>query len=62
MCGTAICTNFPSKYAPKFTIFIAALEKNILSNRVFGGGTLTIYFFSWEGGEDSLKEFMNEIN
>ena len=29
---------------------------------MFGGGTLTIRFFSWKGGKDSLKEFMNEVN
>ena len=29
---------------------------------MFGGGILMIYIFIWEHGEESLKEFINEIN
>ena len=29
---------------------------------MFVGVILTMYFFIWEYGEESLKEFINEIN
>ena len=29
---------------------------------MLGGGILMIYFFIWEHGEKSLKEFINETN
>ena len=45
---------------------MAYLEKRILENiellLAFGGEILMIYFFTWEYGEDSLKQFIETLN
>ena len=50
ICITAIDTKFASLYA---VLFMAALEENILNK---------VKIFIWKHGEESLKEFINEIN
>ena len=63
ICGTAIGTKFAPPYA---VLFMAVLEQNILSKvkkkpsvwwRYIGG-----IFIIWEHREESLQEFINEIN
>ena len=61
--GTAIGTKFAPPYA---VLFMAALEEKILSKvkkkpRVWWRYIDDI-FFTWEHGEESLKDFINEIN
>ena len=61
--GTAIGTKFAPPYA---VLFIAALEEKILSKVKKKPSVWWRYiddmFFIWEHGEESLKEFINEIN
>ena len=61
--GAAIGTKFAPPYA---VIFMAALEEKILSKVKKKASVWWIYiddiFFIWEHGEESLKEFINEIN
>ena len=62
ICGTAIGT----KFAPPYTVlFMAALEEKILSKVKKKPSVWWRYindiFFIWELGEESLKEFINEI-
>ena len=61
--GTAIGTKFAPPYA---VLFMAALEEKILSNVKKKPSVWWRYiddiFFIWEHGEESLQEFINEIN
>ena len=50
ICITAIGTKVAPLYA---VLFMAALEENILNK---------VKIFIWKHGEESLKEFINEIN
>ena len=63
ICGTAIGTKFAPPYAVTFT---AALEEKISSKVKKKPSVWWRYiddiFFIWEYGEESLKEFINEIN
>ena len=61
--GTAIGTRFAPPYA---VLFVAALEEKIL-NKVKKETECLVevywwYIFYWEHGEESPKEFINEIN
>ena len=61
--GTAIGTKFAPPYA---VLFMAALEEKILSKGKKKPSVWWRYIdnllFIWEHGEESLKEFINEIN
>ena len=61
--GTAIGTKFAPPYA---ILFMAALEEKILNKVKKKPNVWWRYiddiFFIWEHGEESLKEFLNEIN
>ena len=61
--GTAIGTKFAPPYA---VLFMAALEEKILSKVKKKPSVWWRYiddiFFIWEHGEESLQEFINEIN
>ena len=61
--GTAICTKFAPPYA---VLFMAVLEGKILSKVKKKPSVWWRYiddiFFLWEHGEESLQEFINEIN
>ena len=61
--GMAICTKFAPPYA---VLFMVALEEKILSKVKKKPSIWWRYiddiFFIWEHGEESLKEFVNEIN
>ena len=63
ICGTAIGTKFAPPYA---VLFMAALEEKILSKVKKKPSVWWRYiddiFFIWEHGEESLQEFINEIN
>ena len=61
--GTAIGTKFAPPYA---VLFMTALEEKILSKVKKKPSVWWRYiddiFFTWEHGEESLHEFINEIN
>ena len=61
--GMAVGTKFASPYA---VLFMAALEGKILSKVKKKPSVWWRYidniFFIWEHGEESLKEFINEMN
>ena len=61
--GTAICTKFVPPYA---ILFMATLREKILSKvkkkRTILWRYIDDIFFIWERGQESLQEFINEIN